>query len=281
MAWAKIVGKRWTLDEFETYVKNLKIPNGTFKPSSVTLHHTWRPTLEQWKRKNWNNSLLSLESFYKGKGWNSGPHLYIDDQYIYGFTPLWIKGVHAISFNHDSWGIEMVGDFGGLPNEGNPVPQVQFDLVVKTLICLYRKLGVIPTDKTLRFHRDDPEAHKTCPGLLVNKSDFVSAVFNKNYASTPSVVVNLNKLLNKSIQSILVDGTIYVETRPFMEAIVGQVIFDAGKLTVVRKGTRLYFAPGTYKTVNGHSYLPLNELVKKFGLTIDEKNRKTTVFLGD
>ncbi len=99
-------------------------------PDYIVLHHTWRPTLQEWTA---NEARLSDEQIrvkrkkrldwslndYAKKGWSSGPHLFIDDRYIWIFTPLNVFGTHAKWGNshnvggrpHYGIGIEVVGNY--------------------------------------------------------------------------------------------------------------------------------------------------------------------------
>lgn len=131
------VDKCWTVAEFDAFVRNYNF--GPVLPDFMVLHHTyspgatWAPAAGVW---NWDDGergmteqqikdkrikqVRSLASYYtQSLGWKSGPHLIVDDRYIYGMTPMAEVGIHATFGNsfrrngrlHYSIGWEMVGNF--------------------------------------------------------------------------------------------------------------------------------------------------------------------------
>jgi len=112
MLWKGIVNQSFSPDEFAQYVNTLSF--STWQPQFVVLHNTAAPTLQQWMSgpTTPQQRILNLEAYYRDQmGWSAGPHLFIDNQLIWAFTPLTTSGVHSPSWNHVSWGIEMVGDY--------------------------------------------------------------------------------------------------------------------------------------------------------------------------
>jgi hypothetical protein len=106
-------------------------------------------------------------------GWNGAPHIFIDDKPngIIVFQRMDKRGVHAVSFNRNSWGLEMLGNFDSEEfNSGRGL--VVQDMALQAIAIMNKKLGV--TANTLRFHRDDPKTSKTCPGLKVSKAAVVA-----------------------------------------------------------------------------------------------------------
>lgn len=258
--------QRYTLSEFEDLVKGIALDSG-FAPTGVCLHHTWRPNASQWDGRNWRGVLQAMQREYERKGWHSGPHLYIDPEgvYVYTFTPLSVRGVHAVAFNGNKWGVEMVGDFGGYPGEGAPIPPPQRDLVLHALAILFRKIGVPPTDTSLVFHREDSNAHKTCPGLHIEKADLLQDLkaVMVGFAGV-ALVVNGTKV--PAFQSA---GTTWAHARALLSAAGGDLSRSAaGVLTLSARGRRLTMAPGTYQVRDGSAYVPLRSLVEKLGGSI-------------
>lgn len=130
------IGQALTLAEFATYVQGYHF--GSIPPDYVVLHHTAVPsaswarypsgavwdaneaglTLEQIKAKR-VRQLDSVMRYYRDTlGWNAGPHLWIDDRWVYLMTPMYTVGIHAAQGNsyrdasrrlHYSIGIEVVG----------------------------------------------------------------------------------------------------------------------------------------------------------------------------
>jgi hypothetical protein len=159
------VGQSWNPEGLERYLSGIPTPAWA---RAVTLHHTAAPSLAQRPGGLTDQHVINIRDFYKGKGWQSGPHFFVDDRRIMGMTPVNEKGIHAVSFNGNSIGIEVLGDYD------NESP-----LTGRGLICwrnaalatsaLLEWLGVGPNQHTVLFHRDDPKTSKTCPGNLVAK----------------------------------------------------------------------------------------------------------------
>jgi hypothetical protein len=83
--------------------------------TSVTIHHTAAPSLAQRPQGFTIQHIINMASFYQrqkssgGNGWPTGPHLFIDDDQIFGMCDFAVKGIHAVSFNTSSIGIEVLG----------------------------------------------------------------------------------------------------------------------------------------------------------------------------
>ncbi len=167
--WKGIVGRNFTPDEFETYVKGLHW--GVWKPSFCVLHNTGVPTLAQWHEVDGHTRMQNLQHYYRDtQGWSAGPNAFISSDYIWVFTPLTTSGVHSPSWNEISLGIEMVGDYS--KESFNPLVKSN---TVKALAILHLALGL--DSHTLRFHREDPRtSHKDCPGKSVIKQDMIDLI---------------------------------------------------------------------------------------------------------
>lgn len=122
------IGTALTIPEFVAYIGGYDF--GSIPPDYVVLHHTAIPTLPQWCadegglddagiRDKRLSQLSHIRDFYAAKGWDCGPHLFIDDTYIYLFTPMNQVGIHAKWGNsframgrlHYAIGIEVIGDY--------------------------------------------------------------------------------------------------------------------------------------------------------------------------
>lgn len=168
-----------TVEEFVAYLATYNF--GTIPPDSLVFHHTvdpcatWAPyakgkmwdageeglTPEQVKAKRLRQ-LGNLKNYYQHTlGWTAGPHLFIDDLYIYLMTPMSDIGVHAKwgnSFTRDgklhySIGVEVVGYYE-LVTWPAPVQAV----VRGAVQALHRRLGTFD----LRYMYADGER----PGML-------------------------------------------------------------------------------------------------------------------
>lgn len=132
------VGKGLTPAEFKQYVQAYTF--GPIPPDYVVLHHTAIPSAS-WARNPsgavWDAGEVGLSAeaiyikrlaqlnalmrYYRDtRGWPAGPHLFIDDRWIWLFTPMADVGVHASQGNsyrdsgrrlHYSIGIEVIGYF--------------------------------------------------------------------------------------------------------------------------------------------------------------------------
>lgn len=167
--WKGIVDKGFNAEEFKAYCSTLKLK--TWKPKFLVVHNTWAPTLKDWKTGKWKpeQRIGFLVGYYRdNKKWSSGPHLFIDDKKIWVFTPLTTSGTHSPSWNNDSWGVEIVGNFDIEPFEQ--------DKLVYSAIATLCRLGDLDP-KTIKFHKEDPKTtHKTCPGKNVKKDVLISEV---------------------------------------------------------------------------------------------------------
>lgn len=112
------VGRALTREEFALYVKDYAF--GPIPPAYVVFHHTaipstrdapWPADTAQWDAHEQGlgaaqikakrlAQLAKIRDYYaKEKGWNRGPHAFIDDLYIYLFTPMASIGIHAAEGN--------------------------------------------------------------------------------------------------------------------------------------------------------------------------------------
>ena len=192
------VGKVWTPDSFGEYLKTLKRPDWA---KAVCLHHTASPSLAQ-RPKGWTiQHIENMREFYKGMGWKSGPHLYTDEDQVFGMTPLTETGVHAVSFNRSAIGIEALGFYS--KGEENPMSGRGLEVWKTTAFVTHKLLGWLDlpaNDKTVLFHRDDPRTSKDCPGSEVHKDwvlDLITCFENgrelKSAVIPPAAAINLSK----------------------------------------------------------------------------------------
>ncbi len=131
------IGQGLALDQFQAYVQTYDF--GKTPPDSVVFHHTANPDTSyaplsaspatKWDRHEAGFSsdqvrakrkrqMDGLMAYYRDTlGWTAGPHLFIDDRFIWLFTPMYDVGIHAKWGNsfrafgklHYSVGIEVVG----------------------------------------------------------------------------------------------------------------------------------------------------------------------------
>ena len=168
----EIVGRRFTPTEFRQYVKSLDF--STWHPQFVVLHNTFLPKLAEWRGLNDEQKLQKLRGLSEYYGatqhWSAGPHLFIDQEGIWVFSPLTRPGVHSPSWNQVSIGADMVGDYSSETFD----PAVR-ENTVQAIAILDAALGV--TADSLKFHREDLKStHRQCPGNNVNKDDLVQRI---------------------------------------------------------------------------------------------------------
>jgi hypothetical protein len=176
------VGKCFTTPaDFLAYLEALKF--GAWRPKFVTMHHTGAPDLATWQ--GWQTRakpvtdeqwLENLAGYYSSLGWSAGPHFFVTPKHIGVLTDPTRRGVHAVSFNALSWGVEVVGDFDRERLDGDYLA-----FVVSALAVMHLAAGLQPEPyrfkmSGLHFHRDDPRTKKTCPGTSIRKAAMTAAL---------------------------------------------------------------------------------------------------------
>ena len=171
--WKGIVGKSFTTDAFDAYCHTLHWT--AWRPSFIVLHNTAIPSLAQRPAGLTMAHIHNMVSFYRDiQGWNSGPHLFVDDHQIWVFTPLIVSGTHSPSWINVSLGVEMLGDYEHEALDSGRGLLVQQNTLA-ALATLSAVLGLDP--QTLRLHREDPlTTHATCPGKHVARPAVIQAV---------------------------------------------------------------------------------------------------------
>lgn len=173
--WKGIVGRYFSPASFDAHVRTLRLRD--WKPSFVVLHNTSIPSLEQRPDGLTRQHIANLEDFYKGKGWSAGPHLFVDDRQIWVFTPLTTPGVHSPSWNAESIGVEMLGEY-----ETESFTEGRGAKVAHNTVCALASIhDFFKLDsQSLRFHKEDPKTtHQSCPGRHVDKADVIQRVHDQ------------------------------------------------------------------------------------------------------
>ncbi len=210
------IGKGLTAEQFTAYVREYNF--GTQPPSFVVLHHTAIPDTQHARARSgsWDageagmsaeaiytkrlGQLTAMKNYYQNQlGWNVGPHLFIDDRYIWLFTPMYYQGIHAAEGNGDgrgtySIGIEVVGDYTHV-RWPEPVER----LVGHAVAVLKERLGSF--DYVQRVGRGGISSHRdynkpSCPGNAITNEyymDVLKREWNRLQASkVPVANVPLN-----------------------------------------------------------------------------------------
>lgn len=148
---------------------------------SITIHLTAAPSLAQRPRGFTVQHIRNIQSFYSrpksqgGQGWSSGPHLFIDEDEIFGMCDFRRKGIHAASFNSRSLGIEVLEDYDiEDPYSGRGL--TCWTNTAETVRVLLKWLGIKKSKTAILFHRDDPKTRKSCPGQRIDKAWFLDLI---------------------------------------------------------------------------------------------------------
>lgn len=156
------IGKGLKEQKFETYLNKLDF--STWKPQMIVIHHTVSPTLAQWEKINTKTRLDNFAKIMGANQWNSGPHLIIDRDSIWIFSPLNKPGIHCRGWNKTSIGIEMVGNY-----DVDKLDEKVLQNTIDAIVPILKKFNL--NQSSVMFHSESPEARgKSCPGKNVDKS---------------------------------------------------------------------------------------------------------------
>ena len=231
------VGKRFTPSDFKKYLADVEM-TGTFQPKFVTLHHTASPSLAQRPQGFSNQHLQNLRHYYeKQLGWSGAPHIFIDDNDdgIIVFQRMDKRGVHAVSYNRNSWGVEMLGYYDVEAFDKGRGEKVR-DTTMEALAIMNARIKATPD--SIKFHRDDPYTSKSCPGRLVQKADVIRRVANLMQQPEPEEMVVTTQFQNWKV--FLPGG---VEFTPIRQR-------DGRPIARIRQVLDMVAAGGTYKLVD-------------------------------
>lgn len=157
------LGKIVTRKEFIEIVDSLPSIPRKGKVDKIILHHTWSPTIADFKRiSDYRHWFDVIDRFHKRKGYKKfGYHVLIfPDGIIALGRHLSDVGAHTVGQNANSVGVCMLGNF----DVELPEPE-QWSSTKVVLAKLLSAYGLKPKD--IYFHRDF--ASKTCPGTKIDK----------------------------------------------------------------------------------------------------------------
>ncbi len=200
------IGEGLRAAAFDRYVSSYSF--GRIPPSYIVLHHTAIPSTLAARYPSgavWDageegmseariyqkrvKQLDALAAYYENSlGWDRGPHLFIDDRWIYLFTPMSAVGIHAKEGNaftkdgrlHYSIGIEVIGYYEKVTW---PAPVAANVRTAAQALC--GRLGIRPAyrpapvhspaahDLSLSSHRDYKPG---CPGAAITESYYIATV---------------------------------------------------------------------------------------------------------
>lgn len=175
----RFVGKFCPPDEFGQYVQEAS-KRGSWKPIGITVHHTASPSLAQRPHGFTEQHIANIKYGYEHeRGWNSGPHFFVDQHGIWVFVDPAYAGIHAASFNSTHHGVEMLGDYD--------TEAINTQVLSNLAVCI-RECYKAWNYKAFNFHRDDPKTTKTCPGKHVNRDLIDSALIFALADALPKIV---------------------------------------------------------------------------------------------
>lgn len=159
----------------EKLIDRIKTFKWTRKVTQLHIHHTWQPDHKDYNGTNGLKLQQAMSDYHtKVNGWQAiGQHLTLlpDGQWVTGrdfnLDPASISG-----WNSGAFAIEMLGNFDkGHDTFGGK----QAEAVYAFCASFTQQMGLnIGAD--LKFHRDSPMAHKTCPGTSIDKAIFLKEV---------------------------------------------------------------------------------------------------------
>lgn len=181
MSWADVKPQPLRIDQLHDYISKMQFTN--WRPSFMVIHNTAAPTLAQWHSDPKNlppeqrrpQRLQNLIAYYKGLGWPSGPHAFVDDEFIWTFTPFNQKGTHSPSWNGTALGIECVGDYSREDDDLGPGLSMKKNAIA-LFATLHERLGIDP--QTIKLHKQDKATTHDCPGidLAQDQQAFIQSV---------------------------------------------------------------------------------------------------------
>jgi hypothetical protein len=157
------VGLVWDRDSFYKWAKTQNVSWA----KGVTMHHTASPSLAQRPHGLKIEHMHNLQHYYQQElGWSAGPHLFIDEDQIWGMSSIESPGTHAKSFNATHIGIEVLGNYDGAES---PITGRGLECWTTAAHAVRALLDVMGLDASdINGHRDDPKTSKTCPGSTVD-----------------------------------------------------------------------------------------------------------------
>ena len=82
----ELVGQAWDVEAFEGYIADINLSWA----DSVTVHHTAAPSLAQRPDGFTLQHMRNIAHYYQTQlGWSAGPHLFTDEDEVYGMSSLW------------------------------------------------------------------------------------------------------------------------------------------------------------------------------------------------
>lgn len=166
--------RKFNVYTVEQYMNDLQKKNITREIKEIHLHHTWKPTIQDYKKAaNKEKIILGMWRYHtKTLGWmDIGQTVTIDPEgYVWQCREINIPPASIKGRNADAFAVEMIGNF----DEGyEKLEGVQLNAVINLIKELFKLFHI----NRLVFHRE--YSTKTCPGTSIRKEDILEMV-NKN-----------------------------------------------------------------------------------------------------
>ena len=166
-----------SIAEFNRFVKDFKF---TRRITEVHLHHTWRPTIENY---NGHDTILGMWRYHtQTRGWSDiGQHVTIaPDGMIwigrnFNWSPASAKGFNG-NRSAGPFMIEVIGDFD---HGREALAGDQKRSVLAVIKCIQKNDNLKASN--LRFHRE--MSTKTCPGQSVDKAQLIADIERFSFSS--------------------------------------------------------------------------------------------------
>ena len=170
--------------------EQLKTELDKFTFKQLHVHHTWKPAHRNFTGSNHVAMQQSMYDYHtKSLGWgNIGQHLTLfpDGKWLTGrpfsSTPASIKG-----WNTGALAVEMVGNFDNIGEQ--PYNELGYDELEgeqkKQILMLMKYFIDKYGEASVKFHRDNPTAGKSCPGTSLNKTVMIREAKELDKKPTP------------------------------------------------------------------------------------------------
>lgn len=254
------VGKVWSPEQLPAALGVVPKPSWC---KCVVLHHTAMPNLAMRHRGFTAQHIENMKAFYQDQGWRGGPHLFADDDQLWGMNDFAMPGVHAKSWNKIGFGIEVLGDY----DIESPKLGRGFDcwsVATRAAREVLNWLGLPVNADTVRFHRDEPNTTKTCPGNLVKKEWVIEMIQGHAVMAPKSALpISINGVVVPLAQEIKA-GVTYVPARLAIAAILGGDIQSVTGLEYDMYGELTYYGEEIEKAIlqGGTAYAPIREICR-------------------
>jgi hypothetical protein len=171
----------YTADEFEGWLLNAFAfdPARDWRPRFVVLHNTSEPTIAQRPHGFTAQHMVNIRDGYESKTppWHAGPHVFVDQNGVWLFSDMRAPGVHSPSWNGESWGMELLGEYEVEAAQTGPGAAIVAN-AVRALAAMHLKARL--DSSTIHLHKWDPKTdHKSCPGRNIDLGDVQHRVHNR------------------------------------------------------------------------------------------------------